>query len=246
MLHNKLKLNNYNLYIFLIYILWIVSIISYFLLAGSLNNGVKFGSDTKFYLRQVNEILNGEASILDYKSKLGYIFFLIPFIYFDIPLVIIVFFQLFLTSISAWCLYKITSKFFCKLSGVICVALFLLYFPIQIRNFYILTEMLFIDITIILTYFIVSFKKYYLPIIIFLIVVLVSIRPNGILFLFSILAGIFFLLIRFKKYLLLSSFLAVSTILIFPLTNLLNSYITDLNLINSLNLRKYRDSMLRN
>ena len=62
-------------------------------------------------------------------------------------LVIIVFFQLFLTAISAWCLYKISSKFFCKLSGVICVALFLLYFPLQIRNFYILTEMLFIDIT---------------------------------------------------------------------------------------------------
>ena len=236
---HKIKLNNYNLYLFFIYVFWIISLISYFLLddfikAGSLNNGVKFGSDTKFYFRQVNEILNGEASILDYKSKLGYISFLIPFIYFNIPLVIIVFFQLFLTAISAWCLYKISSKFFCKLSGVICVALFLLYFPLQIRNFYILTEMLFIDITIILTYFIVYFKRTYLPIIIFLIIALISIRPNGILFLFSILTSIFFFLIRCKKYLSFSALLTVFIVLTFPLISLLNSYIADLNLINSL------------
>ena len=239
MFHNKFKLNNYNLHIFLIYVLWLVFIISYFFLddfikAGSLNNGVKFGSDTKFYLRQVNEILYGEASILDYKSKLGYICFLIPFIYFDIPLVTVVFFQLSLTGFSALCLYKITSKYFCKISGILCLALFLLYFPIQIRNFYILTEILFIDTTIILTYLIVNYKKHYMPIIIFLIIVLVSIRPNGILYLFSILAGIFFFLIRSKKYLSLMGFLGVSIIFAYPTINLLNSYISDLNLINSL------------
>ena len=94
------------------------------------------------------EILIGKASVFDYESKFGYILFLIPFVYFNIPLIFIVFFQIFLTAISGYCLYKISSKYFCRLSGIICVALFLFYLPIQIRNFYILTEMLFIDIAI--------------------------------------------------------------------------------------------------
>jgi len=238
---HKIKLNkyNYNLYLSLIYILWILSILSYvflddFIKAGSLNNGVKFGSDSKFYLREAAGILSGEVSILDYKSTFGYILFLIPFIYFDIPLVLIVFFQLFLTAVSAWCLYKISSKFFCKLSGVICVALFLLYFPLQIRNFYILTEMLFIDISIILTYFIVYFKRTYLPITIFLIFALISIRPNGILFLFSILTCFFFFFLYYKKYLYLSAYSILLLISIFPIINLLDSYMADNDLMHGI------------
>ena len=239
---NKIKLDNYNLYIFLIYTLWIISIISYFFLddfvkAVNLEDGVKLGNDSYFYLRESKNILNGEASILDYKSKFGYILFLIPFLYFDLPLICVVFLQILLTAISAWCLFKITSKYFCKLSGIICVALFLFYFPLQIRNFYILTEMLFIDISIILIYLLSYFKRAYLPLIFLLIAALISIRPNGILFLFSILISVFIFLYRYKKYLYLLGYLVVSIILIFPIINLLNSYMTDLNLINSLNSR---------
>jgi len=239
MLNQNLKFNNYNLYLLAIFFFWIATLLLYFFFsehvkAGSLENGVKFGADTKFYLRQANKILNGEVSVMDYKSKFGYILFLIPFIYFNLSLTFIVCFQLLLTAISAWCLYKISEKFFCKLSGVICVALFLLYFPLQIRNFYVLTEMLFIDITIILSYFIVFFKKYYLPIIIFLTTALISIRPNGILFLFSILLCIFFFLIKNKKYLYLATYILISLIFVFPIINLLNSYIIDLNLIDSI------------
>jgi len=239
---NKIKLDNYNLYIFLIYTLWIISIILYFFLddfvkAGNLEDGVKLGNDSYFYLRESKKILNGESSILDYKSKFGFILFLIPFIYFDLPLICVVFLQIFLTAISAWCLYKITSKYFCKLSGIICITLFLFYFPLQIRNFYILTEMLFIDISIILIYLLSYFKRAYLPLIVLLIAALISIRPNGILFLFSILISVFIFLYRYKKYLYLLGYLVVSIILIFPIINLLNSYMTDLNLINSLNSR---------
>ena len=239
MTNNKIKFNNYNLYIFIIYIMWVISIISYFFIgdyvkAGSLDNGVKYGADSEFYLKQAKLILSGEASLMDYKSKFGYILFLIPFIYLDISLVSVVCFQLFLTAVSAFCLYKITTKFFCKLSGIICVAIFLFYFPLQIRNFYILTEILFIDITIILTYFIVYFKKNYLPVIIFLIITLVSIRPNGILFLFSILTSVFIFLFKYKKYFSLSLVMCSSIILIFPTINLLNSYMIDLDLIHSL------------
>ncbi len=240
--NQKSKYEDYKLYIFIIYTLWLISIFlffsfSEFIKAGSLESGVKLGNDSYFYLREAENIIEGQASIMDYKSKFGYIIFLIPFLYFEIPLISIVFFQIFLTAIAAFCLYKISSKYFCKLSGIICLALFLFYFPLQIRNFYILTEMLFIDISIILIYLFTYFKRAYLPLIFLLIVALISIRPNGILFLFSILISLLIFLFKYKKYLYFSVSLFILMILVFPLMNLLNSYLADLNLINSLNTR---------
>lgn len=181
------------------------------------------------------DIINGNISILKYKSKVGYILFLVPFLYFDLPLYNVVLSQILITSISAFCLYKISEKYFCKLSGIICIALFLLYFPLQLRNFYILTEMLFIDISIILTFFIVFFKKKYLPIIIILILFLISIRPNGILFLFSVLASILFFLITNKKYIYLFFYLIFCLSILYPIINILNENFQQLNLIRSLN-----------
>tara|TARA_A100001015_G_scaffold273442_1_gene328915 strand:+ start:1583 stop:2794 length:1212 start_codon:yes stop_codon:yes gene_type:complete len=242
MLNQNLKFNNYNLYIITLYILWIIAIISYFFFddyvkAGSLEEGVKLGNDSYFYLKEVANIIDGKTSIIDYKSKFGYLLFLLPFVYFKIPLIFIVYTQIFLTGFAAWCLYRISTKYFCKLSGIICLALFLFYFPLQIRNFYILTEMLFIDISIIIIYFLSYFKRAYLPLIILLIIVLISIRPNGILFFFSILISLFIFLYRNKKYLYFSVYLVISISLLFPIINLLNSYLVDLDLIKSLNTR---------
>lgn len=239
MFKSALFYKNYNTYLLLVFSLWIVSITSYFFLnefvkAGGLENGVKYGTDTHFYLNEVKKILNGTGSFLDVKSKFGFILFLTPFVYFDIPFIFIVFFQLILTAFSALCLYKITSKFFCRASGVICIALFLLYFPIQIRNFYILTEMLFIDIVIIISYLIVFYKRIYLPLIILLILVLISLRPNGILYLFSILFCSIFYFIKLKKYLYLIFYFVFILILFVPIINLLNSYLVDLNLIDGI------------
>ena len=214
MSYHKIKFNNYNLYLFLIYALWIISMLSYFFIdeyikAGKLIEGVYYGTDSYTYINWTNDFLSGKDSILRWKSKFGYILFLVPFIYFDLHLINVVFFHLFLTGLSGWFLYKITSKFYCKLSGIICVGLFLMYFPLQMRNFYLLTEILVIDIAIILTFLIVNYKKIYLPIIIFLVFALISIRPNGILFLFSILTCGFFFLIKYKNIYMFLYFLLV-------------------------------------
>ena len=232
MFSSEIKFKNFNLYLSLIYLSWITILLLYFFFSeyikfGDLENGVKFGADTKFYLREANKIISGEATVLDYKSKFGYILFLIPFVYFDLPLAYIVIIQLILTSVSALCLYQITTRYFCKLAGVICFALYLIYFPIQIRNFYILTEMLFIDLVIILSFLFVFFKKKYLPFII-------SIRPNGILYLFSILICLFLFFIKNKKYLYLLFYSIFFLIISIPIINLLDSYISDLNLIDSI------------
>ena len=113
--------------------------------------------------------------------------------------------------------------------------LFLFYFPIQIRNFYLLTEILFIDLSLILTFFIVFYKKQYIPLIIFLIIALVSIRPNGILFVFSLIFCTLYFLIEYKKKVFLILFLITLLILAIPTIHLINEYFENLNLIKSLN-----------
>jgi len=233
---------NYNSYIIVIYTFWLASIFFFFLFsdfikAGNLENGVKLGNDSYFYLKEAKNVIDGNASIMDYKSKFGYIFFLLPFLYFKLPLIFIVFFQILLTGFSAWCLYRISSKYFCKLSGIISISLFLFYFPLQIRNFYILTDILFIDLLIILTYLLVFYRKIFFPLILFLIFALISIRPNGILYLFSILICILIYFIKYKKYLYLFSYLSILIIAIIPIVSFLNTYMVEFNLINNLSTR---------
>ena len=111
----------------------------------------------------------------------------------------------------------------------------LFYFPLQIRNFYILTEILFIDLSLILTFFIVFFKKQYIPFVILLIIVLVSIRPNGILFIFSLIFCTLYFLIEHKKKVFLKLFLITLLISALPVYHLINEYFENLNLIESLN-----------
>jgi hypothetical protein len=229
MIIKDLKFINYKLYLSLIYFFWIMSILTYFFLSG-----VKYGGDTLSYLGSAQDIINGNFSSIGYRSGFGLILLLVPFVYFKISLVFYVFFQVTLTALAGWCLYKISSKFFCKLSGIICVALFLLYLPLFFFNFYILTDTLFINMVIILSYLFVYFKKNYLPIIVLLVLALITIRPNGMMFLFSILICISLYLLNNKKYLYLLLFSLFLLILIFPIINIANNYIIDLNLLESI------------
>jgi hypothetical protein len=216
---------NFNLYLSLVYFFWIILVISYFFLIG-----IKYGVDTYTYIMRTEKILSGDFSIIASASGFGLSLLLLPFVYFDISLVFFVFFNILLTGLAGLCLYKITSKFFCKLSGIICVVLFLFYFPFLFFNFQILTDTLFINLIIICCYLFVYFKKIYIPIILLLILALISVRPNGLIFLFSILICTFFFLISYKKYLYLLLFSLFSLILIFPIINISNNFIISLNL----------------
>lgn len=237
---NKLKNNHYNNeYIFLIVIfaVWLIFIFSYVFLSqlinqGGLTNGYKFGGDSQYYINETKNLIDGNS--VEMKSRLGFYFFLVPFISFDIPLAWFSVFQIILTGISAFCLYKITAKYFSKLSGLICLVLFLFFIPIQIRNYYILTDILFIDISIIATYFIFFFKKKYLPIIIICIIFLAFLRQNGILYIFSIIGALFFYLIYKKKYLMIFFYFLFSTLLIFPFLEILDYLSSNSDLVRSI------------
>ena len=90
---------NYKTYLLVIYLCWLSSLLMYFFFseyvkAGALESGVKLGNDSKFYLRETINILNGDISILKHKSKFGYLLFLLPFLYLDLPLYTVVLVQI--------------------------------------------------------------------------------------------------------------------------------------------------------
>ena len=223
--------------IFIIFLIWIPFIFSYFFLGdlinhGGLTNGYKLGGDSEFYISETNKLINGNS--FKNLSRLGFYFILAPFLYFNIPLIWFVFFQIAVSAIAGLCLYKITSVYYSKFSGLICLILFLFYIPIQMRNYYILTDILFIDISIISTYFIFFFKRKFLPLIIILVIFLALFRQNGILYFFSILAAVLFFLKYKKKYWYIFFYFCLSLVLIFPAIEFLNYLSANSNLVRSI------------
>ena len=125
LIFKSLKNINQRQYLLLIYFVWLTSLLifyffSQFINAGALEGGVKLGNDSRFYLSESKNILNGLSSLLDYKSKFGYLLFLMPFLYFELPLIYVVLLQFLLTAIGSYCLYKITTKYFGEKSAIIC------------------------------------------------------------------------------------------------------------------------------
>ena len=223
--------------LFIIFSSWIFFIFSYVFLGdlinkGSLVNGYKLGGDSEFYLSETDNLINGNS--FKNLSRLGFYFVLAPFQYFDIHLAWFVVFQSIVTGIAGLCLYKITSAYFSKSSGLICLLLFLFYIPIQIRNYYILTDILFIDLSIITTYFIYFYKKKYLPLIIICVLLLGLFRQNGILYLFSIFSALLFYLNYKKKYLYIFFYLCFCIVLILPVIEILNYLSANSNLVRSI------------
>jgi len=237
---DRLKENHYNnekILIIIIFIAWVIFIFSYVFLSqlinhGGLTNGYKFGGDSQYYINETKNLINGNS--VEMKSRLGLYFVLAPFIYFDIPLAWFSFFQTILTGISAFCLYKITSKYFSKFAGLICLILFLFFIPIQLRNYYILTDILFIDISIITTYFIFFFKKNFFLITLICVLFLTLLRQNGIIYFLSILTALLFYLNYKKKYLFIFFYFLLFSLLAFPLLEILGYLSSNSDLVKSI------------
>ena len=150
----------------------------YFFFIREIKLGYLLGGDSKRYIHGAEKILNLE--IPERKSYIGYILYISLFKYFNLNLSYVVFSQIFFTFLSSLCVYKISENLSSRLGGILSISLYLFYFPLQVWNFYILTETLFIC-SVIFIVFLVFFKKKYIPIIIFLIIFTISIRPHGII-----------------------------------------------------------------
>ena len=185
--------NNQKLYFkilfFVPYLLWSIIILLYvfnsdLIKSGELNGLIKLGNDSSRYIFEAEKLANFNFSNL-YISKLSYIVLLAIVFKLNLDLTTIIIFQFLTTIISSLCLYLIARKLFSKWVGLLSILIFLAYLPIQLRNFYLLTEILFINFSIIITY-LFFFKRHLKTMILFMGLFILFLRPQGILILLSI------------------------------------------------------------
>ena len=228
--------NNFKYLLIVPYIVFFTLILFYFfksdlVKAGKLDGIILYGNDTSSYISYAKSILDLNFSNIDI-SKFSYILLIAAVLFLNFSLTSIVIFQFATTIISSFFLYLICKKLFSKWTALICLFFFLTYLPIQLRNFYILTEILFINFSIILIY--LSFFKQKYKFLIFLVsLFILFLRPQG----FLIILSLFFTIIIFKKFrgiynLLIKISLVFGSFLL--LFFFINIGIHDYDLINSL------------
>jgi len=192
--------------------------------------GYLSGGDTKKYIFGSEQILNLELPIQ--KSYIGYMLYISFFQYFKLNLAYVVISQIFLSLVSSLCLYKITTRLSSRFGGIFCLSLYLFYFPIQVWNFYILTETLFICSIIFIIFFLIFFNIKYIPIIIILFIFTISIKPHGIILIPSFFLA-FIIWAYLKNNLKIFWFLILTIcILLYPTILILNLYLAENNLEN--------------
>jgi len=149
----------------------------YLFFSKKMESGYLLGGDSKRYIIGSEKILNLELP--SRKSYIGYMIYIAIFKYFKLNLSHIVISQIFLSFLSSICIYKISSKLSSRIGGIFCLSLYLFYLPIQVWNYYILTETLFICSIIFSLYFLIFFQKKFIPIIILLFIFTISINGRG-------------------------------------------------------------------
>ena len=194
MIKNSILNLDFKFFFIIPYFVWLLFILFYMfnselIKAGELDGFVKYGNDSSTYLFYANQLTNFNFSNLDI-AKLSYIILIAVVMFLKLNLTTVIILQFLTTIISSFCLYLMGKKMFSKWVGLICISFFLTYLPIQLRNFYLLTEMLFINFSIILTYF-VFFKKEKKFFILLITIFVLFLRPQSFLILLSIALSIF-------------------------------------------------------
>ena len=222
----------YFIYIFGFY--FFSQFISNFVSINDLKTGYILGGDSSTYIQGAKDLVNFHFPTGKATSYLGYIFFLSLFEYFTLDLTFVILSQIFLTSLSAICIYNISKKISSHWSAVLVLSLYLFYLPLQIWNFYILTDTIFICVMIFILYFLFFFKKRYLPILAVLIIFYISLKPHGIIVIPSLIMSLLIWLFMQKKIKLFSLCIAIIIICLYPIFSLLNLYLINDNIVNSI------------
>ena len=200
----------------------------------NLQMGYILGGDSSRYIDGADNIINWKLPDGKGTSYLGYISYIAIFKYFKLNLTFVVLSQILLTFISSICIYKITKKISSQPISIFVLSLYLFYFPLQMWNFYILTETIFICLIIFIVYFFIFFKKGNIPILTLLIIFYISIKPHGIILIPSLSLTLLIWLYLNNKLRTLYLTVILLIILFFPILSLLNLYLENENIINSI------------
>jgi len=208
------KINNQFL-IIVIYFVWLFFLYFLYLNLGSFNlnllheeYGVALGGDSGRYIRAAQQILltnfpnypEGIADINNAQGYMGYNLFLSLMFLLNLNFVSIAIVQVIISAIAGFCIFKIGSLLWNEKIGIISLIMFLFYPSIQIFNFYILTESLFINFIIIGFYILIRNYKFSTIILgaLFLCYT-ASIRPFGVIILPLIFIYLYMIALKFKK-----------------------------------------------
>ena len=208
--------------------------ISTFVSIPNLEMGYILGGDSSTYVQGAKDLINLEFPSGKATSYLGYIFYISIFLYFKLNLTFVVLSQIFLTFLSSICIYKISKKFSSHTAAVLVLILYLFYLPLQMWNFYILTDTVFICLTIFIIYFFIFFKKRYLLLLFFLIFFYIVLRPHGIILIPSLALSLLIWLHLQKRLKLFYLLLMVIVILFFPILSLLNHYLENEAIVSNI------------
>lgn len=192
------------------------------------------GADSERYIKGANEIINFELPAFSSQKYLGYTFYIAIFQYFSLDLSFVVLSQILLTFFSSLCIYKISKKFSSEKGAIFATSLYLFYLPLQMWNFYILTESIFISISIFIVYFFVFFDKKNFLLIFFLIIFYISLRPHGIIIIPSILLSLLIWSYFKNKLKIFYLLVTISITLMIPTIYFLNFYFTNLEIIKNI------------
>lgn len=179
-----------------IILVWIILLLSFplfghFIKAYNTTNIYNLGKDSIRFINLAESILSGGAFQGKEIFYLGYSLILSFFFKFKLSFNFVVLFQCLMSLISAIYLKKISKKLGLKNPEIVMI-LFLFCIPIQMRNFFILSDSIFISFSIITFYYFIK-KKNIKNILIFICLSLFTftIRPHGILILLLIIIYFF-------------------------------------------------------
>ncbi len=251
----KKTLNKFNIFIFSTYLIWtlylyLIYFFSNYIKGGNFKNGYKLGNDSIRYIDAGRDILKFNLPEGKALSYLSYDLIVAFGLYFNQNLFNVVLIQIFLTAISAYCLYKLTSIIFTQTTGIICFLIFLFYPDIQIRNFYILTESIIISIPIISFFFIYSKNKYVFLLGMLLLLFACFIRPHAIVIFPLIIFIIYFKLQKLDNKFFIKLFYLILLFFIPLLIYLINYLLTKEGILNTLIsgeiIKEYQDLKIKN
>jgi hypothetical protein len=163
--------------------------------------GVHSASDTGRYLAGADALLNGTALPGKSGSYLGYNMFVAVFRFAGLGQAAIVAGQILLAAVACVCMFILGSRLGGARAGLLAAGLYAVYPDVQMWNFYVLTESVFISMLVISVCLVITARgpvgyALAVPVIVFTILV----RPNGIILAVALFVFAVFRMIQRRRY----------------------------------------------
>jgi hypothetical protein len=216
--------------------------------AGS-HFAVSYGLDTRQLLAAAEYILKGGLPPWKQIKCLGYELFLAFILWSGLGQVGVIIVQVLLTSVTAYCLYRLGFKLYDRMTGLLAASFYIGFVDIHIWNYYILTESLFTSMVIISLFLVVEWRGVWrVAASVVVVLFTCSIRPHGVAVLVPV--GIYVLYAqgkqkRYKTLALLSCLYLVAASLVVKFINSMLVYVNPVrNFTKGLVIFSYKPSAI--